>query len=256
MTRYRRKEAPVPGEGRVRSSEPDEAPAARSSHAGSVALGLEPAPDIPQKSAKELATELPELLSSNIDDLLSWEVSVVDPLTGTDRESPAILDVCYERLEQEGWDLAIFMTDLLVYRSGQLVVADVSEQRKVAGLSLPVLGVMRLRPRAREATLQLVSELYARSREFGGNTPPTRGEETGTEVDIGSSDLLGQRPYRLVEHRLIELVTPFQRVEPPNEGMKNANVDARFAAPGVQPEMVERGRKREKLEDKGRREVI
>ena len=82
MTRYRGKEAPVPGEGRVRSSEPDEAPAARSSHAGSVALGLEPAPDIPQKSAKELATELPELLSSNIDDLLSWEVSVVDPLTG------------------------------------------------------------------------------------------------------------------------------------------------------------------------------
>jgi hypothetical protein len=27
--------------------------------------------------------------------------------------------------------------------------------------------------------------------------------------------------------------------------MKNTNVDARFAAPGVQPEMVERGRKRE-----------
>jgi hypothetical protein len=87
--------------------------------------------------AKELATELPELLGSNIDDRLAWEVSVVDPLTDTDRESPEIHDVCHERLQQEGWDLAVCLTDLPVYRSDSLVVADVSERRKVAGLSLP-----------------------------------------------------------------------------------------------------------------------
>src|SRR5215210_2900472 len=115
----------MPGEGRVRSSEPDEASAARSSHARSVALGLIPAPDIPEKIAKELATELPELLSRHVDDRLSWGVSVVvDPLTGTGREAPEILDVCQERLQQEGWDLAVCLTDLPVYRSGQLVVAD------------------------------------------------------------------------------------------------------------------------------------
>jgi hypothetical protein len=239
----------VPGEGRVGSSEPGEAPAARSAHAGgSVTLGLIAAPDIPEKISKELAADLPKLLSSNID---AWEVSVVDPLTGTDRESPAILDACHERLEHEGWDLAVCLTDLPVYRSGQLVVADVSAQRKVAGLSLPVLGAMRLLPRAREAPLQLVSELYARSREFGGDTPPTRGEETGAEAGTGSSDLPGQRPYRLVDHRHTELVRPFQRVEPPDEDMKNTNVDARFAAP-----VVQRGRKREKLKEKGKGEVI
>jgi hypothetical protein len=196
MARYRGKEASVPGEGRVRSSEPDEAPAARSSHAGSVALRSVPVPDIPQKIAKELATELSELLSINIDDRLSWEVSVVDPLTGTERQAPEILDAYHERLEQEGWGLAVCLTDLPVYRSGSLIVADVSAERKVAGLSLPVLGAMRLRPRAREATLQLVSELYAKSREFGGDTPPTGGEETRAEADTGSSDLPGQRPYR------------------------------------------------------------
>lgn len=43
----------------------------------------------------------------------------------------------------------------------------------------------------------------------------------------------GQRPHRLVERRLTDLVAPFQRVEPPDEDMKNTNVDARFAVPGA-----------------------
>ena len=89
-------------EGRARR--PEEAPSAQPTHDSSVTLGLIPAPDIPEKIAKELATELPELLRRHVDDRVSWEVSVVvDPLTGTDRESPEILDVCHERLQQEGW---------------------------------------------------------------------------------------------------------------------------------------------------------
>ena len=51
----------------------------------------------------------------------------------------------------EGWDLAICLTDLPVYRGGALVAADVSAERGVAGLSLPAMGAMRLRPKAREA---------------------------------------------------------------------------------------------------------
>ena len=215
-------------EGRARR--PEEAPSTRTTHDSCVALGLIPAPDIPEKIAKEFATELPELLSRHVDDRVSWDVSVVvDPLTGTDRESPEILDVCHERLQREGWDLAVRLTDLPVYRSGRLVVADVSAQRKVAGLSLPVLGATRLRPRAREATLQLVDELYARIPELGPDDPPPEGEESGA----GASDLPGQRPQRLVERRPVELVAPFRRVEPPDDDMKNTNVDARFASPGV-----------------------
>src|SRR5215207_7983773 len=136
----------------------------QSSRGGCAALGLIAAPDIPEKIAKEIATELPELLGRHVDDRVSWNVSVaVDPLTGTDREAPEILDACHERLQQEGWDLADCLTDLPVYRSGRIVVADVSAQRKVASLSLPALGATRLLPRARKATLQLVSELYTRS---------------------------------------------------------------------------------------------
>jgi len=47
---------------------------------------------------------------------------VVDPLTGSGREAPEILDVCHERMLKEGWDFAICFTDLPVYRGERLVV--------------------------------------------------------------------------------------------------------------------------------------
>ena len=229
MARYCGKEAPLPGEGRVSSSEPDEAPAAQSAHAdGSMTLGLIAAPDIPEKIAKELATDLPKRLSKYVDDSVSWDVSVVvDPLTGTEREAPEILDVCQERLEHEGWDLAVCLTDLPIYRSGQIVVADVSTKRRVAGLSLPVLGATRLLPRVREATIQLVEELYTRI--------PDLAEEEDRERDGLASKLAGPRAEHLPEgrRRPLELMAPFRRIERPDEDMKNTKVEVRFAAPGV-----------------------
>jgi len=183
---------------------------AQSKSASSVVLGLVPAPDIPEKIATDLASELPELLGRRVDGGVSWEVPVeVDPLTGTDREAPEILDACRERRQREGWDLAISLTDLPVYRQDTLVAADVSAQRGVAGLSLPALGAMWLRPRARELTLQLAGELYERTKEHRPEQSPARSSQsTGS---VGS----------------------FRRVEPPDEDMKAIDVDARFAAPGV-----------------------
>src|SRR5829696_3806038 len=96
------------GEGRAISPEgsPDSPRAARAK-AGAVTLGLIPAPDIPEKIATELASELPDLLAKRVDGSVSWEVPVVvDPLTGSGREAPEILDVCRERMLSEGWDLA------------------------------------------------------------------------------------------------------------------------------------------------------
>jgi hypothetical protein len=93
--------------------------AARSGPAGSITLGLILAPDIPEKITKEIAEELPELLSRRVDATISWDVPlVVDPLTGSGREAPEILDVCRERMLREGWDLAVCLADLPVYTGG------------------------------------------------------------------------------------------------------------------------------------------
>jgi hypothetical protein len=198
------------GEGRTRRPERvSSAPAPRAT-GGVVKLGLIPAPDTPERIAKELASELPDLLGSRVDGSVSWDVFVeVDPLTGTGKEAPEILDVCRDRREREGWDLAVCLTDLPVYRAGRLVAADVSACRGVAGLSLPALGAARTRARVREATLRLAHELYART----------------TEGEHGASSERGPRTEGLVG--------PFRRVDPPDEDMKEMDVDARFAASGV-----------------------
>jgi hypothetical protein len=177
---------------------------------GVVTLGLIPAPDIPEKIADELASELPKLLAKRVDVGVTWEVPVVvDPLTGTGREAPEILDVCRDRRLSEGWNFAICLTDLPVYRGGQLVVADASAERGVAGLSLPALGATRLRPRARELTLRLARELYARTKERG--------------ADLARED----------SQRSAEAVGPFRSVDPPDEDMEAMGVDARFVARGA-----------------------
>ena len=185
-------------------------PSTRAEQAGTVTLGLIAAPDIPQKIARELASELPDLLAKHVDGGVSWEVPVVvDPLTGTDQKAPEILDACRERRLSEGWDLALCLTDLPVYRSGTLVAADVSAKRGVAGLSLPALGALRLRPRARGLILRLAHELYDRTKEQGADDPPALGSKA-----MGS-------------------VGSFRRVDTPDEDMKAIDVDARFVAPGV-----------------------
>src|SRR5215203_3444190 len=169
----------------------------QSVNGSTVTLGLIAAPDIPEKIAQELASELPDLLSSRVDGGVSWDVAVVvDPLTGTDREAPEILDECRQKMLSEGWDLAICLTDLPVYRDGRLVAADVSAERGVSGLSLPALGATRLRPRARDLTLRLAHELYARTKEPGPDGAPGRAPRSAGTVG------------------------PFRKVEPPDEDMR------------------------------------
>jgi hypothetical protein len=62
----------------------------------------------------------------------------------------------------------------------------VSAKRAVAGLSLPALGATRLRPRVREATLQLAGELYERTKEPDSEATPGRGP--------GSAGFVGPLP--------------------------------------------------------------
>jgi hypothetical protein len=88
-------------------------------------------------------------------------------------------------------------------------VADVSGQREVAGLSLPALGAIQLLPKVREATLQLATELYSRTKDADPDDPPGRGPHSAG------------------------FVGPFRRIEPPDEDVRAMDVDVRFAAPGA-----------------------
>ena len=215
----------MPPEEEHSSDNSDEPPPA---HDRSVALGLIPAPEMPHRLAQELSTKLPELLSRRVDERVSWEVSVIcDPLTGSDPDAVRVIDAGRERMEEEGWNLAICLTDLPIRTDGRPVVATVSTAYNVAVLSLPPLGVTLLRRRVREATLQLVSELYEGSPELG-----RAGEyRDAAEGNSGQVRRPGSRAHRLVERRLTELISPIRRIAPTNE--EDDEVDVRFVSPKV-----------------------
>ena len=199
----------MPREGEHSSDNSDEPPPA---HDRSVALGLISAPEMPHRIAQEVSTELPELLSRRVDERVSWEVSVIcDPLTGSDPDAVRVIDAGRERMEEEGWNLAICLTDLPIRTDGRPVVATVSTAYNVAVLSLPPLGVTLLRRRVREAILQLVNELYE------GNPELSRDGEY-------------REPHQLVDRRLTELLSPIRRITPTNE---DDDVDVRFVSPRV-----------------------
>ena len=214
-----------PEEEQHSSDRSDGTPPARE---GSVALGLIPAPEMPHRLAQELSTELPELLSRRVDERVCWEVSVIcDPLTGSDPDAARVIDAGRERMVEEGWNLAVCLTDLPIRIDGRSVVATVSTAYNVAVLSLPPLGVTLLRQRVREATLQLVNELYE------GNPELRRDGEyrDGEEGDSGEVRRPGSRAHQLVDRWRTELISPIRRITPTNE--EDADVDVRFVSPKV-----------------------
>ena len=131
----------------------------------------------------------------------------VDPLTGSEREAPEILDVCRERMLREGWDLAICLTDLPVYRDGRLVAADVSGRARGRRPLASGPGRHAAAAEGSGGHPPLAHELYARTKEHGADGPPGGPQSAGS-------------------------VGPFRRVEPPDEDMRAMDVDARFAATG------------------------
>jgi hypothetical protein len=147
----------MPGESQARSPEVDES--------RTVVLGLLAPPQVPGELVEELVDELPALLSERVSDRVSWEVPTIRDTRlpeveyGEEGGDETIEDVSEWR-RHEGWDLAICMTDLPLLRSdGRAIIAELSPRQDAALVSLPALGVIRRRRRAREEIVRLVNEL-------------------------------------------------------------------------------------------------
>jgi hypothetical protein len=125
-----------------------------------VTVGLVPSPGHAQEIVADIAEDLPELLREHIDDEVSWEIKVVpDPLTGSNVETPQLLDELDEWRSPHGWSYAISVTDLPVRRQERIVIGEASVDRNLAWISVPPLGTFWLRRRVRAAILQMVNEL-------------------------------------------------------------------------------------------------
>jgi hypothetical protein len=128
---------------------------------GTIRLGLIATPGVAQDLARQLADLLPQALREETSSAVAWEVPlVVDAFAADPRLSGVdMIDRARERMQREGWHLAICLTDLPLRNGRRPVIADASAMHGVGLVSLPALGAARLPRRALNTILRLLDGL-------------------------------------------------------------------------------------------------
>lgn len=179
------------------SDDRDEAPdASAAAERRTIAVGLLCDPGLPSDVVTALAGSLEAQLSESISGNVDWSVRVrTEPLRITQDGKVPIMNLAKTMLPEHGWDLLICVTDLPRLFGDEPVVADLSVSHSVALVSLPALGVWRMRKRLRETLIYLVAEL-------------SRGGALGFDMDRGRHPAGGKlAPVRWVDHPDSEIET-------------------------------------------------
>lgn len=166
----------------------------------SVVIGLLADPDLPAEIAYELAADLPELLSERIDDGTSWAVSTRRQAlaAGTRAE---LCEAARERMREEGWDLAISLTDLPLGEGGRPVAVDANVEDGIGVVSLPALGPAQPRGRAREAIVGLVGHLVRSARDKPAHAGVAEAPESPAPAEARSGSEHAAGDVRFVASR-------------------------------------------------------
>jgi hypothetical protein len=132
-------------------------------HRPEIVVGLVATPpDHPARVATRLTAELADRLADQVDADVRWTVrdgwGEVAPRR--DGGAEALLDDLAQRRTDEQWDVAICLTDLPLHTDRVPLIAQSSNQRRTAMVSLPALGLRQLRT-VRAVVPDLVGQLLA-----------------------------------------------------------------------------------------------
>jgi hypothetical protein len=132
-----------------------------------VTVGIVAAPALPDGLAGDCARDLRGELGTRHPEV-HWHFRLVhDALVAPPAGDGELVAAARRRLLDGDWDLAIVLTDLPLGAALRPVVAHASPLHGVAVLSVPALGTVALRHRAREALLRLVGVLLGEARDAG-----------------------------------------------------------------------------------------
>jgi hypothetical protein len=142
-----------------------------------------PAADLAEQLVTELGARLTELYPD-----VEWRLApVTDGLVTPPASATELIDAAHQRLLREDWELILCLTDLPLRIGRRAVAGHASPTHRVAVVSVPALGAARVRRRAVDAAVGLVSVVL-------GESAPTSGDG-GPEV----ADRLRRRLVDLAE---------------------------------------------------------
>ena len=125
-----------------------------------VVLGLLASPGLARELADGLVEVLPKRLSERFAEV-AWRVEVREEPLAAPSAPPDVdlVRITRRRLLDEGWDLAVCLTDLPVLVRRRPVTAHASVTHGVGLVSVPALGVVGLESRVEAAVVRLVDAL-------------------------------------------------------------------------------------------------
>src|SRR3954447_1369131 len=166
---------------------------------GAVVLGLVAPSGVPRELADQIAEDLPAELGNRVSDL-NWKVRVADAeRADATPTTEALKQAIRRRMQDEGWHLAVGLTDVPLRANRRPVTAYASAMYRVGLLSVPALGARSVARRAMQAVLNVVEGLL--------------GEGVGHGDDAGEAG----RAHRM-RRRLDELRSPLGRSRAEREG--------------------------------------
>ena len=124
-----------------------------------IVIGLLADPDLPEQIAGHLADVLPDDLSTHLSRDVDWTVETADDPFEASIRHERIIDKARMRAEGKHWDIALCLTDMPIQRPSGTTVAMINLHDRVALISLPALGGLQLRRRARGLAITLIDEL-------------------------------------------------------------------------------------------------
>ncbi len=138
-----------------------------------VTVGLMADPGLPEKTARALTDGLSRDLAKEADTgaRVRWVVEVSRetlPLTA-DGEIP-LLDHAGRLRDAHGWDYLVYLTDLPRSHEGEAMLCEASAAAGAALISLPALGALQLKARARKLSTALVLSVRAGTEDYPSPT--------------------------------------------------------------------------------------
>ncbi|MHA6623140.1 hypothetical protein [Pseudonocardia sp. DLS-67] len=122
-------------------------------------VGLLADPGLPSAIARDLVDLLPEHLGREVDGSVEWTVHSTQEPFEVAPDAERVIDKARRRVQGSRWDVAVCLTDIPLLSGSGVVVADISTSDRVALVSLPALGGLRLRTRTRDIVVAVVAEL-------------------------------------------------------------------------------------------------
>lgn len=136
-----------------------------------IKIGLIVAPQTAEKLVKQCLVSFSNYFENNTSEV-NFEFEIEPNIViGSAEHVDRCIDYAYKRKRVKEWNYSICITDLPSLSNNKTVLSDINIQKKTAMVSLPALGVFRIKQKLCSIIIDIVSYIYGTSKNKSKNIP-------------------------------------------------------------------------------------